>query len=175
MRTTIIVVLILTASFSVLAADKYVPLNVKAGLWEVTMTSTISGLPPIPAATLDKLTPEQRATIEERMKAMPSQAGKPSTYKNCLTQDDLNKGFSLDRNPKSCKYTILSSTKTELAMHMDCTDKDMAMQGQGRFEVIDSGDVKGHFQGSATGNGRTMNSEATYRAKWISPVCGGIK
>ena len=41
------------------SADELKPLDVKPGLWETTMTSQMSGMPPIPPEALARLTPEQ--------------------------------------------------------------------------------------------------------------------
>ena len=48
MRTKLVVVLIITASAGLWATDKYEPLNVKTGLWEVTTTVSTTGQMPIP-------------------------------------------------------------------------------------------------------------------------------
>jgi hypothetical protein len=57
--------IVLLLSLTVMAADKIQPLNVKLGLWETTHTTTTSGQMPIPPEMLAKLTPEQRAKMEE--------------------------------------------------------------------------------------------------------------
>ena len=72
-------VLFLTASVSSLAQKKNAddpqhgatlqPLNIKPGLWEQTVNTTIAGEMPISTEMLNRLTPEQRARMEERMKA----------------------------------------------------------------------------------------------------------
>ena len=62
----------LLASVVLRAAGKVQPLNVKTGLWQVSTTTTMSGLPEIPPdmqARLDQMTPEQRAKMEAMMKS----------------------------------------------------------------------------------------------------------
>src|ERR1700676_2872864 len=62
----------LSAEVVLLAAGKVQPLNVKTGLWQVSTTTTMSGLPDIPPemqARLDQMTPEQRAKMEAMMKS----------------------------------------------------------------------------------------------------------
>ncbi|HTE88846.1 MAG TPA: hypothetical protein VK639_07845 [Terriglobales bacterium] len=66
---TILAGLVMLSSVTVWAADKLQPLNVKTGLWETTTTRITSGEIPIPAEMLARLTPEQRAKMEARMKA----------------------------------------------------------------------------------------------------------
>jgi hypothetical protein len=43
-------------------------LNVKLGLWEVTSTTHTSGMPPLPKAMLDQMTPAQRAQMPSSRK-----------------------------------------------------------------------------------------------------------
>lgn len=102
MRPTLLVTLIFTSFVVLWAADRVQPMDVKAGLWEVTKTTATSGQ--IPAGLLGKLTPEQRARLEERMNARSVQSQKPITYKTCVTQEQINKGFSFaeDRDRNLC-------------------------------------------------------------------------
>ena len=73
MQTKCILVLIISCfcSLTLSAADKLTPLNVKEGLWEITVTHSMTGMPNMPAIPPDalaKLPPEQRARMEAMMK-----------------------------------------------------------------------------------------------------------
>jgi hypothetical protein len=116
------VVLMVTAS-ALWAADKYQPLDVKTGLWEVSTTISTGGQLPIPADLLEKLTPEQRARFEERMNAKSLQPAKPIVSKNCLTQEQLDKGDSFTENRKSCTHTIVSSTRSKAEVRLTVRGK----------------------------------------------------
>ena len=62
MRTTMWCVLIALCSSSVFAADTIVPPNIKTGLWEITETHTMTGMPSMPAIppeALANMSPEQ--------------------------------------------------------------------------------------------------------------------
>ena len=103
MLRTLGTILLLIGSISAWAADKIQSLNLKVGLWEVTHTTSLTGTPPIPQEMLAKMTPEQRAKFEERMKARAAAPPKTHTEKSCITQKDLDKDtlFS-DDDDKSC-------------------------------------------------------------------------
>jgi hypothetical protein len=58
------------------------PLDIKMGLWESTTTMERCRTPPIPPELLERLTPEQRAKIEEHAKAQ--QGAKTTTRKHCI-------------------------------------------------------------------------------------------
>ena len=61
LRAQIALVACCCAAPLALAADK---LDVKPGLWEITSSHHITGIPPMPKEWADKVTPEQRAAME---------------------------------------------------------------------------------------------------------------
>src|SRR5580704_9532207 len=169
MRSKRVVVLIITAAAGLWAADKYQPLDVKTGLWEVTTTVSTSGQMPIPPDLLAKLTPEQRAKFEQQMSGRSLQPAKPIVSKHCLTQEQLDKGASFGEDRKSCQHTVVSSTRSKAEVRMNCEENDM------KVEAVDSENVKGQTQTTATGSNRTMNSNSTFTAKWLGPACDATK
>jgi hypothetical protein len=175
MRTTLFVILIFTSSLALSAEDKLQPLDVKVGLWEVTETSTTSGQLPVPAGLLEKSTPEQRARIEERMNARSSQPKKPVTYKTCLTQEQIDKGYSFAEDPKLCTSTIAYSTRSKEEVRLECMRNGMKLNGKAQLEAIDSEHVKAQRQFVGTGGDHMMNSASTFSAKWLGPSCGATK
>src|ERR1700730_15313513 len=81
------------ASETILLADSSVqPLNVKPGLWEVTMNITIDGM------------------------RVPPQT---NTYRSCLKKEDLNK-YPFSDPDKKCTYKVLSSTATAMEARGTC-------------------------------------------------------
>jgi hypothetical protein len=83
MRKTILLTAILLSGIALLAATLE-PLNVKTGLWQVTMTNTISGLP--------------KPTIN---------------YKSCVKKEDLNKYPFTDPKDK-CTWIVQTSTGSKM-------------------------------------------------------------
>jgi hypothetical protein len=148
-------------------------MDVKAGLWEVTKTTAMSGQ--IPAGLLEKLTPEQRAKLEERMNARSGQPGKPITYKACVTQEQIEKGYSFAEDPKLCTSTVMSSTRSKEEVRLECMQNGMKLNGTAQLEALDSENVKAQMQFAGTGGDRTMNSNSTFTAKWLGPACGATK
>ena len=55
MRTKFFLALIVFSSLTLWAADNITPLNVKEGLWEMTVTHSMSGMPAIPNIPPDVL------------------------------------------------------------------------------------------------------------------------
>jgi hypothetical protein len=155
---------------TVWAAD-FTPLNVKTGEWEVTMTGESTGQLPIPQAMLDKLTPEQRAKMEAAMKARGGPGARPTVRKSCLRKEKLDKPFGDDEERKSCKQTIVTSSATKQEIHLECAQGGGQQTGTFKLEAVDSGTVKGVMQMTASNEGRSMNMNYDYSAKWLGPVC----
>jgi len=175
MRTTLSVALILTASLALWAQDQVQPMDVKPGLWQVTKTTTTGGQ--VPAGLLEKLTPEQRAKLEERMAARSGQPGKAITYKSCVTQEQINKGFSFaeDRERNLCTSTVVSSTTSKEDLRLECTQNGMKLNGTAHLERIDSENVRARTEFVGTDGARSMNAGSTYTGKWLGSDCGTTK
>ena len=175
MRISIRFALIVLWSSFLWGTDKIQPLDVKVGLWEVTHDSQVSGLPPIPPEALARMTPEQRAKFEERMKARASQGSKTTTRRHCVTKEELNKENTFGEDQKSCTKTVMTSSSRKLELRMECMRETTKTNGTFRVEAIDSENVKGSTQMVVTGGDRTMNINSTFTAKWIGPDCGDTK
>ena len=103
MRNGFLLALIVSCSPTLWAADNITPLNVKEGLWEMTMTHSMTGMPAvpnIPPDALAKLPPEQRARVEAMMK------GGPNVQKVCITKEKLEKHSAFSNNRGDCTRTV---------------------------------------------------------------------
>jgi Protein of unknown function (DUF3617) len=176
MRASILL-LMLTFVPSAMAADKFVRPNIKTGLWEITETHTMTGLPPMPAIppeALAKMTPEQRAQFEEHMKGM-SGTPKTTTRKDCVTQEKLDKDMAFDEHRQECTRTIISSSSTMTEMKIHCQEKDATSDGTFKFEALSSENVKGTVRMVINSHGRPMNMNFDFISKYLGPTCGDVK
>ncbi|HEY6764490.1 MAG TPA: DUF3617 family protein [Candidatus Sulfotelmatobacter sp.] len=134
------------ASATILLADSSVqPLNVKPGLWEVTMTIAMAG-----------------------MGAPP----RTNTYRSCLKKEDLNK-YPFSDPDKKCTYTVLSSTGTTMEARGTCApgSEGAKIDFKLRLDAIDTENVKGTGQMTMSVGGTTMNGTYTATSKWLSGTC----
>lgn len=175
MRKKLCVGLMFASSVAVHAADKLQLLDVKLGLWEVSSTITPSGQMPLPAEVLARLTPEQRARIEERTKSRSSEPAKTTTRKHCLTREQFDQGTTFGEDRKSCTRTILTSTSSRVDIRVECADHGLKILEAVRIDALDAENVKGSIHVLATGSDHTSNSDSTFTARWLGPVCGTIK
>jgi len=157
------------------AADAVQPLNVKLGLWESTTTVDRSGMPPIPEEVLARLTPEQRAKIEERAKASAAQSPKTTTRKSCVKKEDLDKAMAFASDDKTCHRTVVTSTDSKLELKIECSAANMKSSGIIHVEAVSSDHVKGTMQMNMGDGPRAMKMNTTFDSKWLGPVCEGTK
>jgi hypothetical protein len=166
--------LLAVAVFS-LAAQKLQPLHVKTGLWEVTTNMTRTGQLPISADVLAKMSPEQRARIEERMKAQSENAQRARVRKSCITKEKLEKNDMFEER-QSCKRTVVTSTGSKMEVHAECdSPHGTKINVSTVAEALDSENIKGSMQMSASGGENTMNMNATFTAKWVGSACGDVE
>jgi|CZKY01.1.fsa_nt_gi hypothetical protein len=178
MRTKLLLALIVFSSLTLLAADKITPLNVKEGLWEVTVTHSMSGMPAMPAIPPDalaKMPPEQRARVEAAMKQ--SGMGGPSTdvRKECITKEKLEKHSAFGDNRGECTRNVVNSTGSKLEVKFHCEEKQTSTDGTLVVEAVSSDSTKGTMQSVTNSNGRTMNMNITFSSKYLGPACGDVK
>jgi Protein of unknown function (DUF3617) len=147
MQRTILCTAILLSGVSLLAVTLE-PLNVKTGLWQVTMTSTVSGLP------------------------------KPTTntYKSCVKKEDLDKYPFSDPKDK-CTWTVQTSTGNKMDATGTCMPEGQGkVDFNIHVEALDSENIKGTGQLTFNGPGGTMSGNYAATAKWVSSTCpAGMK
>ena len=174
MRKNILLGVIFVWAPVLLAGGDVRPLNIKTGLWQVTMTSEVSGRPPMSPDLLARMTPEQRAKFEAAMKARASQGPQTKTYKNCITKEKLNKDpFGEAR--KSCTRTVLASTGSKMDVREVCVGQNGKRDMTIRIEAADSEHVTGSGQVNAAGGNDSMKVSMHFTGKWIGAVCSADK
>ena len=161
------------AASAVWAADP-VPMDVKPGQWETTVTSQIAGLPQvpqIPPEQLARLPPEQRAKVEAALK----QAGGPrsTTSKNCVKKEDLAK-LPLN-NDQTCKTNLVSSSRSKQEIHLDCDRNGNKQTGTMIIEALSSESIKFNIQATATHVRTVVSMNITGTSKWLGSDCTDSK
>lgn len=147
------------------AADR---LNVKTGLWEITATTEMSGLPPLPKELLDQMSAEQRAQLESQMKQV---GGEPTTEtsRECISERDLERPFE-SANPDDCKQQIVKSTRTMQEVKLTCSGE---YKGGGTLRIYTptpetmTGDLD-----ISVGEETPMTVKAKMKGRWLGADCG---
>jgi hypothetical protein len=152
------------------AVDKTQPLNLRLGLWQMTYTMDRSGTVSISPELLAKLTPEQRARTEARLKARAAQGPHTDTKRFCLTEEKLNKAVFDEIDNKSCQRTVVASDAKVLQFRQECAVADTKRTFDGRIEALDPETVKGSLRANLPG-GKTVNT-TDLAGRWIGADCG---
>lgn len=166
LKLTAAAVLTLVA-LSAAGADK---LNVKLGLWEITSISRFSGMPQLPKEVLEKMTPQQRADMEAKIKAAASEEPEPEVSSECITQEDLDKPFN-SASAEECTQTIVRTTRNTQEIRLACTGKT---KGSGMFRIttptpeVMTGDLD-----LKVGEGtNVMTITSKIKGRWLGADCG---
>ncbi len=153
---------------------KFVPMNVKTGLWQSTSTMTAIGGIGLPPEMLAQLTPEQRARYEAALQARNGAHTSTMTHKECLTQKDLTTNpFGKDDEPNEgleCHRTVINSTSSDAEIRETCSG-EASMTFMVKIHAVDREHTVGTGEGTATMGGHTMKSSIKFDTKWLGATC----
>lgn len=149
------------------AADR---LNVKTGLWEITASTEMAGMPPLPKEILDKLTPEQRAELEAKVKQSRAEGPHTDTSRECITDRDLDKPFE-SANSEECTQEVVRTTRTSQEFKLTCTGE---YKGEGTFKInAPTPETMTGLLDLSVGEGSSkMTVKADMKGRWLGPDCG---
>jgi hypothetical protein len=179
-------------------------LNIKPGLWELTVTREVkgdplSGMPAKEKAELEaakarmsaeveaakaRMSPEQRAQMEAAVK---EQAGimaammKPTITRACFTKESIRTslakfaaGTSSGTDNSGCKITPVRSTATVMESREVCSSNGNNSIATLLFEAPNPETLTFKGEGSAVGGG-TLEMKIKATGKWLGPACGDVK
>ncbi len=141
------------------------PLSIKPGAWEMSYITQISG-ETTPQALLDKLTPEQRARHDERMKKRAEAGPRKRTQTTCVKKENLERDAFSNDDQKECRYKFTSQTRTLYAATYECTGPS-ARKGEIRYEVLGGDKVKGLMKMNTARGAMEMQLEG----RWLGATC----
>lgn len=150
--------------------------NVKPGAWETTTTITTSGSKLSPEMSA-KMTPAQRAQMEQMMKARD---GKPMTMtdRSCITKEDI----SYDRIIKEmedddddvevkCKIKVISKSSSKLVLDQLCPAPRSATT-HWTIETKTADSFTGSGEREQPGLGKVRME---IKGKWLGASCDGLE
>lgn len=153
-----------------------ISLHLAPGLWEMTSSAQMSGMPSLPENVLAQLPPAQRAKIEAQYQASMAQAAKPHTVKTCVTQKDLDHPFHgmEDGRGMNCSETVTSSTWTSQVVHVACKGGQGLADGTFHFQAPTPNSMQGLIELNFVGNGHSINTKAQIQGHWLGADCGSL-
>jgi hypothetical protein len=142
-------------------------LNVKTGLWE--MTVQMAGSPPLPKDMLERLPPEQRAKVDAMLEAMTQ----PHTTRTCLTKEKLARGpLEPEEKTRSCKRTVVTNSATALDVKLECPAEGGTASTSLHVEALSPQALKGTSVVTRANGGGTTGS---IQGRWVADDCGDVK
>jgi hypothetical protein len=137
----------------------------KAGLWTVTSTMDMKGMPAMP--------PEAMAMMKERHMPMP---GQPFTTQMCMTQEQVNadKPPAIRNDAVSCDTKVISQSPGAMHTQVTCHGR---VNGTGDMQISWRGNehYEGtyNFKGDASGHPQDMTTH--YTGDFVKADCGSVK
>ena len=164
--------LLVGAAAAAIATSVYattISFGMQPGLWAFTVKMQMSASV-IPPETLARMTPAQRARAQAAMAA----ANTPRVVKRCITPEQARNGFDLDE-ARQCTHTTVSSSSSQLVMHVQCRTGRGTGAGTVTFQLVDAGNVRTDIKMTVTTHGRTVTVENQSTGKWLGSDCGNVK
>jgi uncharacterized cupin superfamily protein len=151
------------------------PLDVKTGLWEMTLHTQSHGRLPVPPEVLRQMSPERRAALEKKIKERNEQP-RSLVYKQCITPQKLQKDeavFISGEPGMKCGNKFSRRTRTAVAGTSHCTRGRTQRTSDFAFEVPDREHVTGTINASVSDGTSTMTSRGRLSGRWLRAFCGG--
>jgi hypothetical protein len=148
--------IVLFAVTAAWAADPIPPLDIKPGLWEVTLTVQTSG----PERVGNQANANKPAVEEPRITVISS----------CLEDQDLPQSlmFALGSEKQGCRQAIVSGSRSKREIRLDCGAGLSQRRGTYRIEAADPQNMQVSANWSAADGSHTI-STATLR--WLGALC----
>ncbi|HTZ71118.1 MAG TPA: DUF3617 family protein [Acetobacteraceae bacterium] len=146
--------------------------DVDVGLWEWTSVVHLDQST-IPSLDLDRLPPSVRAQVQAAMQ----RASGPHTYRGCLTEEKLRKGFAVGRQGKeaACTRHLISSSSTALAFTVECQSSQGDIATHVALTATDRRSMDGLVTRVVPGQQGPGPVLAHITGKWLGADCGDTK
>jgi Protein of unknown function (DUF3617) len=166
-RGLCLVMCVLAGAAAVAAQDAPAPPAVKMGLWQNTVTNTMSGI---------QIPPE----VAERMKAMgrpvPGSAPRTTTTQSCLTPDKWQKSITDMQQGKNCQFTNVKQSASGMSGDMTCTTPQGSSKGHldATFANQEKMDGKMHMEITTERQSQPIVMDVTFESVYQGADCKGI-
>ncbi len=166
---------IIVAAVVVAPVASAAPPDAEPGLWERTVTRQIEGAPVAPAADRSKLTPEQRARVEQMMSARAATAPTTSVVRYCVTPEAARQWDAFareDADDAKCERAVQEDSARSLRASLACGTRQKATIA---FTAVDPGRVRGTITWVRQDEGGTRTTTIDVDSRWLSSDCGAVK
>lgn len=147
-------------------------LDVRLGLWEMSITTAQRGTPQLPDSSLKNMTPEQRAKLQAALQKNAAAGPRTFTTRTCVRAEDLKNGslkVGGDEDEESqCRYQVTAQSKTLQEATANCAS-DPPRTSKMRVAATD----REHMSGTIDTVAGTGQASVKFSAKWLNTSCAG--
>jgi hypothetical protein len=153
--------------------------NLKLGLWDLTITLDMPGMPGMDMSGMSEAEKAQMAAIM-RGRGMAMAGGMPTmTMKTCMTADKVAKGQMAPPRPgQECTSKVTKSSATTLDYIETCTGaqnttSEMHLEASSPTSMKMTGKTTTSARGR--GRGQAETATVTITGTWVADACGDVK
>ncbi len=171
----IVQLMIVIGAAGMAAAAAGAPPDAKPGLWERTVTRQMEGAPVSPLADPSKLTPEQRARIEQMMSARGATAPTTAELRYCVTPEAARRWDTFSRedgDDANCERTVQDETPRALKASLACAG---GLKGTVAFTAAGPERIRGTITWVRQEQSGPRTTTVEVDSRWLSPDCGTVK
>jgi hypothetical protein len=167
-RQFCLVMVVLAGSVAVVAQDAApAPPAVKMGLWQNTVTNTMSGL---------QIPPEVAARMQAMGRPVPGAAPRTIVTQSCLTPDKWQKSWADMQGKNNCQFTNVHQSATGLSGDVTCTMPEGASKGHldATFSSQEKANGKMHMEITTARQSQPITMDMTFESVYQGADCKGI-
>jgi hypothetical protein len=144
-------------------------IDLKVGAWAVDAETQTTGVT-LPKNVLDKMSPEQRAKLEQTMRANDGKVVK-HTIHTCITKEDLQNSAVFDSDASdasTCTRKILVETARSFQAEEVCPIASGAAKGTVKIDSKSPTEYSGMLERTTADGGRITSK---LNGHWVSSTC----
>jgi hypothetical protein len=166
-RELCFVLAVLAGSVATVAQDVPTPPPVKMGLWQNTITNTMTGL---------QLPPDVVAKMQAAGRPVPGAAPRTIVTQSCMTAESWQKSFTDMQQRQNCQITNVHQSATGMSGDMACTSADGSSKGhmEATFSSPEKMNGKMHLEVTTTRQAQPLMVDATFNSVYQGADCKGI-
>ena len=166
-RELCLMMVVLAGSIAVGAQDVAVPPPIKMGLWQNTVTNTMSGL---------QLPPDVVAKMQAMGRPVPGSTPRTIVTQACVTPDNWKKSFTEMQQNKDCQITNLKQSTSSMSGDLSCTTPDGNTKGhiEAAFSSQEKINGKMHMEITTSRQPQPIVMDATFESEYQGADCKGI-
>jgi len=167
MKREFLVMSVLAGSVAVGSQDAPTPPSVKMGLWQNTVTNTMTGL---------QIPPEVAARMQAMGRPVPGSAPRTTTTQSCLTPDKWQKSITDMQQGKNCQFTNVHQSATGMSGDMTCTTPQGSSKGHldATFTNQEKMNGKMHMEITTERQPQPIVMDVTFESVYQGADCKGI-